>query len=697
MSTMITFAADNDLFRKRKRVYRACASCKKRRKRCDHTFADEEKGRSTTISPSGGENADDIQSSTRGKKSPLSTQASKSQVESVGDVPIDSASEVPSSIGKSTANNPSRFIGDMTPESVLRGQIKERGIGGPGQSQVGYFISIKDKEPSASEDSERAQSVGLAVHRGIDQQRNIRIQNALESYLQALGISLLPSPTDTDALVHIYFSSVQPLLPIVHEEGFKADYKSGTAPKILVQAVCLVASRHDAARPHLRLQDESDALLEPIAFADRLYSSIVAALNAHLESDKLILIQVNALLAINREVSAEHDDNSVHLAKAIQYAFSIGLHLGRARKEHRDEWMEKIFWCLWSLDKLANGSINARPTQLKEADIGLNNMMNMKRHRHTAFGLWLRLCTYLEEIITFYRPSADPASTGWEEDFPAFEEVVGAGGDKIQNETITLLELLYHCVAMLSCRSRSIDGPTRSTPSYVRASLSAVRVISIMESPSAKNLPPLPVADWSLALSMSFAYRQFRQSKLSMHKARAKEDLERCCHILDGLKNVWHSAGVMAEMGKAAIKKVNKVSKATGERMESINYSTAAGQPKRLRRDVESTMTNQSCSDESRNDTASFEHGLMEPFQAELYPSIPRQHPTSSTRGEPVAGNASQPAQLSNNPSHDDAFDNIDAVLGSYPDLNFQLDFSDVLASLDEPNPHVETSNLFLG
>lgn len=34
MSSVITFAANNDLFRKRKRVYRACESCKKRRVCC---------------------------------------------------------------------------------------------------------------------------------------------------------------------------------------------------------------------------------------------------------------------------------------------------------------------------------------------------------------------------------------------------------------------------------------------------------------------------------------------------------------------------------------------------------------------------------------------------------------------------------------------------------------------------------------
>lgn len=33
MSTMITFAANNEFFRKRKRVHKACDSCKKRRVR----------------------------------------------------------------------------------------------------------------------------------------------------------------------------------------------------------------------------------------------------------------------------------------------------------------------------------------------------------------------------------------------------------------------------------------------------------------------------------------------------------------------------------------------------------------------------------------------------------------------------------------------------------------------------------------
>ena len=246
---------------------------------------------------------------------------------------------------------------------------------------------------------------------------------------------------------------------------------------------------------------------------------------------------------------------------------------------------------------------------------------------------------------------------------------------------------------MLSCRSRSIDGSIRSTPSYVRASLSAVRVISIMGSPSAENLPPLPIPDWSLALSMSFAYRQYRQSRLSMHKARAKEDLEKCCHLLDGLKVVWHSAGAMAEMGKAAIEKANQVCRATNGRISTSDSNTE--KPKRQRRGSKDNMP----SDIRRNsnNAESIEKSLSDPFPTESPTFIPGQHPISSTRGEVATTNASQPVASKDHASYDVTFDDIDAVLGSYPDLNFPMDFTDALASLDDANMHGASNNLSLG
>jgi hypothetical protein len=111
---------------------------------------------------------------------------------------------------------------------------------------------------------------------------------------------------------------------------------------------------------------------------------------------------------------------------------------------------------------------------------------------------------------------------------------------------------------MCSHRSRPITEPVPSTPSYVRQSLSTVRVIQILSRECPDDLSPLPVVPWALSLAMANAYRQFRQSKLPTHRSRAKSDLQTCCDMLQKMRSVWWSAGAMADLGNAALKKASK-------------------------------------------------------------------------------------------------------------------------------------------
>lgn len=127
---------------------------------------------------------------------------------------------------------------------------------------------------------------------------------------------------------------------------------------------------------------------------------------------------------------------------------------------------------------------------------------------------------------------------------------------------IAALELFYHAVAMVSHKSHSINDPVRATASYVRQSLSAVRVISILSTESPDDLPPLPIVPYALSLAMSVAYRHFRQSKLERHKNRGKEDMKTCCQLLDRLRTSWWSAGAMADLGKAALSKADRKAEA---------------------------------------------------------------------------------------------------------------------------------------
>jgi len=77
--------------------------------------------------------------------------------------------------------------------------------------------------------------------------------------------------------------------------------------------------------------------------------------------------------------------------------------------------------------------------------------------------------------------------------------------------------------------------------------------MSILGQECPAGLPPLPIVPFALALAMFVAYRQFRQSKLPIHRERAKKALRTCCHLLSKLRAVWWSAGAMADLGRAAL------------------------------------------------------------------------------------------------------------------------------------------------
>ena len=46
------------------------------------------------------------------------------------------------------------------------------------------------------------------------------------------------------------------------------------------------------------------------------------------------------------------------------------------------------------------------------------------KYRYTAFAKWVQLAKMMDRVISFYRPKIDASITGWEDDFPSFEEIV---------------------------------------------------------------------------------------------------------------------------------------------------------------------------------------------------------------------------------------------------------------------------------
>lgn len=144
--------------------------------------------------------------------------------------------------------------------------------------------------------------------------------------------------------------------------------------------------------------------------------------------------------------------------------------------------------------------------------------------------------------------------------------------------------MYYHAVGILSCRPKLSDRSDGLEPSYVRQGLAAVRICSIVSSECSQGLPPLPIVPYALSLSMGVSYQQFRSSKLITHFDRAKNSLEACCTLLEGLGVYWYSAEAMARLGRKALHhieglKADRQAASDGTPTTAVNYSVSVSDP----------------------------------------------------------------------------------------------------------------------
>lgn len=552
----------------------------------------------------------------------------------------------------------------------MRGQIREQG------SKCGGWVpATPDDDPVPPVPTRDLTENGTpAGHVSFDNQES-RVDKALQAYLDAVGVNISPLERDEDVFLGIYFEYVHPLLPLVDQRHYYNRRSAGEHSTMLRQAICLVASRHEGARYHLYLSSDPNFLLEPREFARKLYAALTAGLNANLEKDRITLIQVLALMSLYSEGVDGADQASMHLVQAIHHAHTIGLQFGRQRNVAKGESTEKIFWCLWSLDKL-NASVNGRPQYMHERDNQLESWTARPDQRRTPFGIWLQLASILDRVIELYRPRSDARVTGLENDFPGFEDIIGDVGDRLRGPIVAALELFYHAVAMLSHKSRSITDPMRSTPSFVRQSLSAVRVISILSHEFPDDLPPLPIVPYALALAMSVAYRQFRRSKLQGHKNRAKEDLKTCCKLLDKLRATWWCAGCMADLGAAALSKAEKAEQRTRADEAAGTRASDAFHADPATPSSNATPRNVAEPDGKDAPASTTVRSLLN-----MSTTVPQmmagqpQHAVSSERVEQTPPNS---AEINNESpdwlNFDNAFENMDTLLGSSgADLSSEL------------------------
>ena len=112
------------------------------------------------------------------------------------------------------------------------------------------------------------------------------------------------------------------------------------------------------------------------------------------------------------------------------------------------------------------------------------------------------------------------------------------------------METLYHAVAILSCRSETLQELPRSSPTYILQNLSGTRVTEIVGQDFHGQLSLLPIVPYAVSLALRVAYRELRFSKVPMLHDRARKQFVANCAILRELGELYWGALVMAELGE---------------------------------------------------------------------------------------------------------------------------------------------------
>lgn len=319
-------------------------------------------------------------------------------------------------------------MGDLNPEAVIRERL-DAPTDSPLRDRIGLWINSStavtqndNVEPDRSQPA-GAGAISLSV---LPQPPTGALgSQTISSILHQRYVSAMQAchelPKSTrEKLTTIFIEKIHPLVPVLDIEELKEAQANASASTFLDRAICLVAAKSPAASPDLRLIEDGP-ILSSRQFCSEVYKGLVTAMEAELEPDRLTRIRIWALMSLHCEGHEGAEAASLHLCQAIHQAQTVGLHLDRPGRTSADP-LPRLFWSLWTLDKM-HASIGGRPVLLADRDIGVTKPDSRVAETRGAFAVWLAVSELLATVISFYRPSAGVTS-GWEEGFPAFEDIV---------------------------------------------------------------------------------------------------------------------------------------------------------------------------------------------------------------------------------------------------------------------------------
>ncbi|KAF9876690.1 fungal specific transcription factor [Colletotrichum karsti] len=326
-------------------------------------------------------------------------------------------------------------------------------------------------------------------------------------------LAVLPRKSHYDKLESIYLRNVHRILPVIDLDILQKPVSS-ISQILCKQAISLAAGSNPSAKAFLTLGEDSSVVLTYPEFAQRLSSAMRKAIGLGLLKDRVHATAVFVILSLYTHFS---DDRHLSAELAAQ------------------------------------------------------------AEQDSCFRLFLEIVALLGRIIDLYRPARKTSSCPVMEDLPSFESLVDkAQALRVESRLLGTIELLYHAIAILSCRIPV--GPSASEQAslaYTRQSLSAIKVTTIIEDFGA-SLSHMTFVPYAVSLSLRVAYRELRSSKVPMLTARSRRQLQATCRILRNLGGMFRSALVMVDLAEQVLQEMDQVCAANKPDENGTNSSTNA-------------------------------------------------------------------------------------------------------------------------
>ncbi|ETS87867.1 hypothetical protein PFICI_01695 [Pestalotiopsis fici W106-1] len=432
-----------------------------------------------------------------------------------------------------------RFVGDLNPEArLIDGSTPSEEMLGTSPGMVGVWVHAQPH----GRPSPLARNIAASTHVSSQSLQQVPDFIRIEDLL---------------ALTNLYFADIHPIIPLLNEQEFRTLLTRNSVPVPLLQVVCLLAAKHHAAAPHLRLSPAPEQTLSVRAFCSKLYHLVTSSLSGKTSLKKITLIRVLGLLSLHHEGRDGAEESSSHIAQAIHHAQTLALHLHRPSDEGYE--MKRLFWCLWTLDRL-NSAIHSRPCLINDIDTAIEPLTPAESGS-VAFDIWFRISKMLSTAIGLYRPTNDASIVEVDLEYHGFEQLVEeCRGCDLSPSTLATLRIFFLAAAIISHRLKTIQNLPSVTPARLRQQLSSIQIIRYMKDENRINsLHPLPVVVYAASLALSVFYQHLRYSRIALEQEEAHQDFNTACSILQALQRKWSAADAMASLAQKVSTELKKL------------------------------------------------------------------------------------------------------------------------------------------